>query len=102
MKYDDLKSVIREVLDADDGFWPRTLKTKPQTTMVPSDPRPTPKEAPRVADNLDGAEVFATEEEARKHMKATFDSTQPIKRIVRKTKEGQYFVQVVNDPRKGT
>ena len=102
MKYDDLKSVIREVLDADDGFWARTLKTEPQTTMVPSDPRPTPEEAPRVADNLDGAEVFATEEEARKHMKATFDSTQPIKRIVRKTKEGQYFVQVVNDPRKGT
>tara|TARA_R110000737_G_scaffold160464_2_gene188268 strand:- start:51929 stop:52237 length:309 start_codon:yes stop_codon:yes gene_type:complete len=102
MKYDDLKNVIREVLDADDGFWARTLKTKPQTTMVPSDPRPAPKEAPRVADNLDGAEVFATEEEARKHMKATFDSTQPIKRIVRKTKEGQYFVQVVNDPRKGT
>lgn len=102
MKYDDLKNVIREVLDADDSFWARTLKTKPQTTMVPSDPRPAPKEAPRVADNLDGAEVFATEEEARKHMKATFDSTQPIKRIVRKTKEGLYFVQVVNDPRKGT
>ena len=104
MKYDDLKNVIKEVLEEQDA-WKKFLdqtRDKKQVKMVPRSAPPEPKREPSERDNVRGVDEFDTEEEARNEMSRLFKSTDTARRRVYKTKEGKYFVAVVEDPRKGT
>tara|TARA_R100000005_G_C4822700_1_gene103165 strand:+ start:40 stop:360 length:321 start_codon:yes stop_codon:yes gene_type:complete len=105
MKYDDLKSIIKEVLEEQKDPWKqfldKTRKAK-QIKMVPRSAPPEPKREPSERENVRGVDEFDTEEEARNELNRLFKTTDTARRRVYKTKEGKYFVAVVEDPRKGT
>tara|TARA_R100000664_G_scaffold22545_1_gene32040 strand:- start:283 stop:600 length:318 start_codon:yes stop_codon:yes gene_type:complete len=104
MKYDDLKNVIKEVLEEEDA-WKKFLDTQrkaKQIKMVPRSAPPEPKREPSERENIRGVDEFDTEEEARNELNRLFKTTDTARRRVYKTKEGKYFVAVVEDPRKGT
>ena len=102
MKLDELREVVKEVLQEQDFDWNKALKIKPQRPMLAKSGPSEPKREPPVRDNVRGVKEFDTELEARDEKQRLFRSTDTARRSVYKTKEGKYFVDVVNDPKKGT
>ena len=87
-----------------DAAWKAMLRKidKPQIRGVPRSAPPEPKKEPSERENVRGVDEFDTEEEARNELNRLFKTTDTARRRVYKTKEGKYFVAVVEDPRKGT
>ena len=98
MNLNELREVVKEVLQEQSFFKPQPPPTKMLAKSGPSEP----KREPPVRDNVRGVKEFDTELEAREEKQSLFRSTDTARRSVYKTKEGKYFVDVVNDPKKGT
>ena len=102
MNLNELREVVKEVLQEQGYKWSDVLKIEPQRPMLAKSGPSEPKREPPVRDNVRGVKEFDTELEAREEKQSLFRSTDTARRSVYKTKEGKYFVDVVNDPKKGT
>ena len=104
MKLDELRKMVKKVLQEQDFKWGDVLKTKPQTKVLPRDPAQSAKDTgvPEkkynpVTDNR----IDATSDEAAKaELKALTRASGPVpgKRYVAKDVEG-YFIRTLVDTR---
>ena len=100
MKYDDLKSVIKEVLDADPEFWATHLPSRKPKKMVPWSKAPEEKVLKFDLERGDTRIQADTEEDARKILRDMFPSTAAASGELGRDEEG-YFVRTITST-KGT
>lgn len=105
MKLDELRKMVKEVLQEQDFKWDDVLKTKPQTKVLPRDPAQSAKDTgvPEkkynpVTDNR----IDATSDDAAKAVlkdKVRASGPVPGKQYVAKDAEG-YFIRTLVDTRR--
>ena len=110
MKYDDLKNVIKEVLEEEDAWekFLRKIEKSTQKRMLPRlvpQSKPKAKEMPRKEGDVSipfksEEPPLKTDEEAFDYIRNNFDPQAPAKRTLGKDKQG-YFVRQTFDT-KGT